>query len=37
MNSLDNELVQVLQKAVQGCEDTQIVLELVFYVLETEN
>ncbi|KAJ8687232.1 hypothetical protein QAD02_023026 [Eretmocerus hayati] len=37
MNSLDNELIQVLQKAVQGCEEMQTVLELVFYVLETEN
>ncbi|XP_058796038.1 uncharacterized protein LOC131666946 isoform X3 [Phymastichus coffea] len=37
MNSLDNELIQVLQKAVQGCEDTQTVLELIFYVLETDN
>ncbi|XP_014235930.1 zinc finger FYVE domain-containing protein 9 isoform X2 [Trichogramma pretiosum] len=36
MNSLDNELIQVLQKAVQGCEDTQTVLELIFYILETD-
>ncbi|XP_014218301.1 zinc finger FYVE domain-containing protein 9 isoform X2 [Copidosoma floridanum] len=36
MKSLDNELIQVLQKAVQGCEDTHTVLELVFYVLETD-
>ena len=36
MKSLDNELIKVLQKAVQGCEDTHTVLELIFYILETE-
>ncbi|XP_033219235.1 zinc finger FYVE domain-containing protein 16 isoform X2 [Belonocnema kinseyi] len=34
MNSLDNELIQVLQKAVQSSQDTYTVLELVFYILE---
>ncbi|XP_043480801.1 zinc finger FYVE domain-containing protein 9 isoform X2 [Leptopilina heterotoma] len=37
MNSLDNELIQVLQKAVQSSQDTYTVLELVFYILESEN
>ncbi|XP_051176882.1 zinc finger FYVE domain-containing protein 9 isoform X3 [Leptopilina boulardi] len=37
MNSLDNELIQVLQKAVQSSQDTHTVLELVFYILESEN
>ncbi|XP_012281497.1 zinc finger FYVE domain-containing protein 9 isoform X3 [Orussus abietinus] len=34
MNSLDNELIQVLHKAAQSCQDTYTVLELIFYVLD---
>ncbi|XP_017793357.1 PREDICTED: zinc finger FYVE domain-containing protein 9-like isoform X2 [Habropoda laboriosa] len=33
MNSLDNELIQVLHKAAQSL-DTQTVLELIFYILD---
>ncbi|KYM83765.1 Zinc finger FYVE domain-containing protein 9 [Atta colombica] len=34
MKSLDNELIQVLHKAVQSSQDAYTVLELIFYVLE---
>ncbi|KAL6266989.1 hypothetical protein P5V15_000072 [Pogonomyrmex californicus] len=34
MKSLDNELIQVLHKAVQSSQDAHTVLELIFYVLE---
>jgi len=34
MKSLDNELIQVLHKAVQNSQDSHTVLELIFYVLE---
>ncbi|KAG7210295.1 hypothetical protein KM043_011839 [Ampulex compressa] len=34
MNSLDNELIQVLHKAAQSSQDTHIVLELIFYILD---
>ncbi|XP_036143333.1 uncharacterized protein LOC105832055 isoform X2 [Monomorium pharaonis] len=34
MKSLDNELIQVLHKAVQGSQEAYTVLELIFYVLE---
>ncbi|XP_043252358.1 zinc finger FYVE domain-containing protein 9 isoform X2 [Colletes gigas] len=33
MNSLDNELIQVLHKAAQSSQDTHTVLELIFYIL----
>ncbi|XP_060815684.1 zinc finger FYVE domain-containing protein 16 isoform X3 [Bombus pascuorum] len=34
MKSLDNELIQVLHKAAQSSQDTHIVLELIFYILD---
>ncbi|XP_015183487.1 PREDICTED: zinc finger FYVE domain-containing protein 9 isoform X4 [Polistes dominula] len=34
MNSLDNELIQILHKAAQSSQDTHTVLELIFYVLD---
>ncbi|XP_078046419.1 smad anchor for receptor activation isoform X5 [Augochlora pura] len=34
MNSLDNELIQVLHKAAQNSQDTHTVLELIFYILD---
>ncbi|XP_043275653.1 zinc finger FYVE domain-containing protein 9 isoform X2 [Venturia canescens] len=34
MNSLDNELIQVLHKAAQMSQDTNTVLELIFHVLD---
>lgn len=34
MNSLDNELIQVLHKAAQNSQDEHTVLELIFYVLD---
>ncbi|XP_076393139.1 smad anchor for receptor activation isoform X2 [Megachile rotundata] len=34
MNSLDNELIQVLHKAAQSSQDTHTVLELIFYILD---
>lgn len=34
MNSLDNELIQVLHKAAQYSHDTNTVLELIFHVLD---
>ncbi|XP_015117207.1 zinc finger FYVE domain-containing protein 9 isoform X2 [Diachasma alloeum] len=34
MNSLDNELIQVLHKAAQSSQDTNTVLELIFHVLD---
>ncbi|KZC14829.1 Zinc finger FYVE domain-containing protein 9 [Dufourea novaeangliae] len=34
MNSLDNELIQVLHRAVQSSQDTHTVLELIFYILD---
>ncbi|XP_015598916.1 uncharacterized protein LOC107269512 isoform X2 [Cephus cinctus] len=34
MKSLDNELIQVLHKAVQSSQDTYTVLELIFHVLD---
>lgn len=34
MNSLDNELIQVLHKAAQSSQDAHTVLELIFYVLD---
>lgn len=37
MNSLDNELIQVLHKAAQSSQDTHTVLELIFYILDDWN
>ncbi|KAF7993445.1 hypothetical protein HCN44_010040 [Aphidius gifuensis] len=34
MNSLDNELIQVLHKAAHTTQDTSIVLELIFHILD---
>ncbi|XP_063992707.1 zinc finger FYVE domain-containing protein 9 isoform X2 [Diachasmimorpha longicaudata] len=34
MNSLDNELIQVLHKAAQSSQDANTVLELIFHVLD---
>uniref|UniRef100_A0A0C9R178 ZFYVE9_1 protein n=1 Tax=Fopius arisanus TaxID=64838 RepID=A0A0C9R178_9HYME len=34
MNSLDNELIQILHKSAQSSQDTNTVLELIFHVLD---